>query len=102
VKGAPRITVTDLVSYSSAVARTGFPERRTLPLAGLRARCAGAACTEGRVMDKIHIEGLEKTYASKGGRGTALTQVDLTIQQNELMTLVGPSGGCAASRRCSS
>jgi hypothetical protein len=26
-------------------------------------------------MDKIHIEGLEKTYASKGGRVTALAQV---------------------------
>ena len=43
-------------------------------------------------MDKIHIEGLEKTYASKGGRVTALTQVDLTIRQNEFITLVGPSG----------
>src|SRR5260370_8904850 len=43
-------------------------------------------------MDKIHIEGLEKTYASKGGRVTALAQVDLTIRQNEFITLVGPSG----------
>src|SRR5262249_61165265 len=43
-------------------------------------------------MDKIHIEGLEKTYASKGGRVTALTQVNLTIRQNEFITLVGPSG----------
>ncbi len=43
-------------------------------------------------MDKIHIEGLEKTYASKGGRVTALAQVDLTIRQNEFVTLVGPSG----------
>jgi NitT/TauT family transport system ATP-binding protein len=45
-----------------------------------------------RAMDKIHIEGLEKTYASKGGRVTALTQVNLTIRQNEFITLVGPSG----------
>jgi NitT/TauT family transport system ATP-binding protein len=43
-------------------------------------------------MDKIHIERLEKTYASKGGRVTALAQVDLTIRQNEFITLVGPSG----------
>jgi NitT/TauT family transport system ATP-binding protein len=44
------------------------------------------------MMDKIHFEGLEKTYASKGGRVTALTQVNLTIRQNEFITLVGPSG----------
>ena len=43
-------------------------------------------------MDKIRIEGLEKTYASKGGRITALAQIDLTIRQNEFITLVGPSG----------
>jgi NitT/TauT family transport system ATP-binding protein len=43
-------------------------------------------------MDKIHIAGLEKSYASKGGRVTALAQVDLTIQRNEFVTLVGPSG----------
>jgi NitT/TauT family transport system ATP-binding protein len=43
-------------------------------------------------MDKIHIEGLEKTYASEGGRVTALAQVNLTIRQNEFITLVGPSG----------
>src|SRR5258708_17962085 len=43
-------------------------------------------------MDKIHIEGLEKTYASKGGRVTALAQVNLTIRRNEFITLVGPSG----------
>jgi NitT/TauT family transport system ATP-binding protein len=43
-------------------------------------------------MDKIHIEGLEKTYASKRGRVTALAQVNLTIRQNEFITLVGPSG----------
>lgn len=43
-------------------------------------------------MDKIHIEGLAKTYPSKGGRVTALAQVDLTIRQNEFIALVGPSG----------
>jgi NitT/TauT family transport system ATP-binding protein len=46
----------------------------------------------GHPMDKIRIEGLYKTYASKGGRVTALEQVDLTIKQNEFITLVGPSG----------
>jgi NitT/TauT family transport system ATP-binding protein len=43
-------------------------------------------------MNKIHIEGLDKTYASKHGRITALAQVDLTIRHNEFITLVGPSG----------
>ena len=43
-------------------------------------------------MNKIHIEGLEKTYVSKAGRVTALAQVDLTIRENEFITLVGPSG----------
>ena len=63
----------------------------------LRARRQALPASERRVMDKIHIEGLEKTYASKGGRVTALAQVDLTIRQNEFITLVGP-----LSRRCSS
>ena len=44
------------------------------------------------MMDKIRIEGLEKTYASKRGRVTALAHVDLSIRQNEFITLVGPSG----------
>ena len=44
------------------------------------------------VMDKIRIEALDKTYASKHGRITALAQVDLTIRHNEFVTLVGPSG----------
>ena len=43
-------------------------------------------------MDKIHIEGLYKTYSSKGGRVTALEKVDLTVKENEFITLVGPSG----------
>jgi NitT/TauT family transport system ATP-binding protein len=43
-------------------------------------------------MDKIRIEGLDKTYPSKGGRITALAEVNLTIRQNEFVTLVGPSG----------
>jgi NitT/TauT family transport system ATP-binding protein len=46
----------------------------------------------GKVMDKIRIEALYKTYASKGGRVTALEKVDLTIKENEFITLVGPSG----------
>ncbi len=43
-------------------------------------------------MSKIRIERLYKTYASKTGRVTALEDVDLTIGQNEFITLVGPSG----------
>ena len=43
-------------------------------------------------MSKIRIERLNKTYASKTGRVTALEDVDLTIEQNEFITLVGPSG----------
>jgi NitT/TauT family transport system ATP-binding protein len=42
-------------------------------------------------MDKVQIERWEKTYTSKGGRVTALAQVD-TIRQDEFITLVGPSG----------
>jgi hypothetical protein len=102
---AARIVVPDLVSkllFSSnrndrapslqprrprRCARTDFPELEGLPLGDLRARRAGAACAERRVMDKIHIEGLEKTYASKGGRIAALAQVNLTIRQNEFITL---------------
>src|SRR5215471_17164945 len=53
-------------------------------------------CTQptphGNAMNKIRIEALYKTYASKGGRVTALEKVDLTIKQNEFITLVGPSG----------
>jgi NitT/TauT family transport system ATP-binding protein len=43
-------------------------------------------------MDKIRIEAVEKTYASKHGRITALAHVDLAIRHNEFVTLVGPSG----------
>src|SRR5215472_8147661 len=43
-------------------------------------------------MDKIRIEAVEKTYASKHGRITALAHVDLAIRYNEFVTLVGPSG----------
>lgn len=56
---------------------------------------AVAECAEHRKyqpMDKIRIECLDKTYSSKGGRITALAEVNLTIRQNEFMTLVGPSG----------
>src|SRR3989442_5211367 len=44
------------------------------------------------LMSKIHIEGLHKIYASSNGRVTALENVNLTIKQNEFVTLVGPSG----------
>jgi len=43
-------------------------------------------------MNKIHIEGLHKTYASSYGRVTALKDVSFSIKQNEFVTLVGPSG----------
>ena len=42
------------------------------------------------VMSKIQIEGVCKIYASKTGRVMALANVDLTIKQNEFITLVGP------------
>src|ERR1700741_771983 len=44
------------------------------------------------VMSKIQIEGVCKIYASKTGRVMALENVDLTIKQNEFITLVGPAG----------
>ena len=43
-------------------------------------------------MSKIHIEALHKTYASGNGRVRALENIDLSIRQNEFVTLVGPSG----------
>jgi NitT/TauT family transport system ATP-binding protein len=43
-------------------------------------------------MDKIRVEGLDKTYSSRGGRVAALAGVDLTVRRNEFVTLVGPSG----------
>jgi len=41
---------------------------------------------------KIRVDGLFKTYSSKTGRIAALENVDLTIADNEFVTLVGPSG----------
>ncbi len=43
-------------------------------------------------MDKIRIDSLSKTYASKVGRVRALENINLTIGHNEFVTLVGPSG----------
>src|SRR5262249_57098118 len=43
-------------------------------------------------LNKIHIEGLNKTYTSRHGPVTALKDVSLSIKQNEFVTLVGPSG----------
>jgi NitT/TauT family transport system ATP-binding protein len=51
-----------------------------------------AECPEHQTVDKIRIEGLNKTYVSKGGRITALAEVNLTVRQDEFVTLVGPSG----------
>ncbi len=43
-------------------------------------------------LNKIHIEGLYKTYSSNDGPVVALENIDLTIKRNEFVTLVGPSG----------
>ena len=43
-------------------------------------------------MSKIQCRGLAKTYKTRGGRITALENVDLEIGSNEFVTLVGPSG----------
>lgn len=40
----------------------------------------------------IKIEGLQKVYESKKSRFEALQGIDLTIGQNEFLTIVGPSG----------
>lgn len=40
----------------------------------------------------IKIEGLQKVYESKKRRFEALQGIDLTIGQNEFLTIVGPSG----------
>jgi NitT/TauT family transport system ATP-binding protein len=44
------------------------------------------------MMSKIKIEGVHKTYASRTGRVIALEDINLSIRQNEFITLVGPSG----------
>lgn len=41
---------------------------------------------------KIRVEGLFKTYFSKTGRIAALDNLDLSVADNEFVTLVGPSG----------
>jgi NitT/TauT family transport system ATP-binding protein len=43
-------------------------------------------------MNKIRIEALSKTYATRVGGVTALDNVNLAIKPNEFVTLVGPSG----------
>jgi NitT/TauT family transport system ATP-binding protein len=43
-------------------------------------------------LSKIEIARVCKTYASRTGRVTALEDVNLSIRQNEFVTLVGPSG----------
>lgn len=52
--------------------------------------------TTGTVNDagdcKIRVEGLFKTYSSRTGRIAALENIDLSIGDNEFITLVGPSG----------
>jgi NitT/TauT family transport system ATP-binding protein len=41
---------------------------------------------------KIRVDGLFKTYSSKTGRIPALENIDLSIADNEFVTIVGPSG----------
>ena len=43
-------------------------------------------------MNKIQIERLHKSYGTGNGRVTALDDINLSIKQNEFVTLVGPSG----------
>jgi len=43
-------------------------------------------------MPAIEVNGVGKTFRSRGRTTTALATVDLTIRQNEFITLVGPSG----------
>jgi NitT/TauT family transport system ATP-binding protein len=52
----------------------------------------GPSEVRGRAMSKIQISGVYKTYTTKTGRVTALEDVNLTIAENEFITLVGPSG----------
>jgi ABC-type taurine transport system ATPase subunit len=63
-------------------------------LGDLRAHRAGTFWAGRHVMGEINIERLEKTYASRGGRVSALARVDLTIRHDEFITPVG-STGCA-------
>ena len=41
---------------------------------------------------KIQVENLYKTYSSSSGRVTALEAINLSVADNEFITLVGPSG----------
>jgi NitT/TauT family transport system ATP-binding protein len=43
-------------------------------------------------MSKIEIQGLHKTYATRGGHIKALENINFAIEENEFVTLVGPSG----------
>ena len=43
-------------------------------------------------MPTIEVKGIGKTFRSRRRTTTALSTVDLTIRQNEFITLVGPSG----------
>ena len=41
---------------------------------------------------KLEIDGLTKEFPSKGGATVALSDVDLTVGEGELFTIVGASG----------
>src|SRR4051812_24639792 len=43
-------------------------------------------------MPTIDVRGVSKTFRSRGRTTAALVDVDLSIRQNEFVTLVGPSG----------
>jgi NitT/TauT family transport system ATP-binding protein len=52
----------------------------------------GPSEVRGPAMRKLQVSGVYKTFTTKTGRVTALEDVNLTIAENEFITLVGPSG----------
>ena len=50
------------------------------------------ASTESRILPKVEIRGLGKTFQSSAGTTTALEAVDLTVETGEFLCLLGDSG----------